>query len=99
MARELLPDLFEVLPTAYRGAAAEQICALEVDGGDMTIHDRRLIHGSFANPTDVSRHTLIFRLVDSEVRLCPERLPDPATAQYFHCTAQGRLDPDVYPLF
>ncbi len=64
--------------------------------GDVSFHDGRTLHASFANTAREARRTLVAHVCPGGARLVPERLA-PGLAPYFPTTAEGRLAPEAFP--
>ena len=64
--------------------------------GDVSFHDGRTFHASFANTSTQARRTLVAHVCPGGARLVRERLA-PGLAPYFPTTADGRLAPEAFP--
>ena len=80
--------------TATLRAAARP---LELEAGDVSIHDAYTFHASHANHSQWPRRTLVARVIASDCRFVHARLP-PELAPHFPTTSGGYLDPERFPL-
>jgi ectoine hydroxylase-related dioxygenase (phytanoyl-CoA dioxygenase family) len=83
------------------GSAAErwrdQIVAIELMPGDLSIHHCLTLHRSRENRSGEPRKTLVTRLFDGACTLVKERLPEDA-APYFPVDEQGHFASAAFPV-
>ena len=96
-ASELGADALQALTPEQRAQVERLRRPLPMQAGDVTAHHCLTIHGSFENPTDTPRMSLLLRLFDARCRLRADQLP-PHAAAHFQTTPDGHLDPNAFPL-
>jgi len=82
---------------ARAAASADQVVALELQPGDLSLHHCLTLHRSGPNRTAAARKTLITRLFDSACTLVRELLP-PGAEAHFPTAPDGRLSETAFPL-
>jgi ectoine hydroxylase-related dioxygenase (phytanoyl-CoA dioxygenase family) len=82
-------------PEAHARLATARVPIL-LAPGDVSFHDGRTLHASFANTSREARQTLVAHVCPGGARLVPERLA-PHLVPYFPSTPEGLLAPEVFP--
>jgi ectoine hydroxylase-related dioxygenase (phytanoyl-CoA dioxygenase family) len=94
--RTSVEDTLAALPAELRAGGVET--ALELGAGDVSLHHCLTFHASAVNRGTRPRKTLVFRFVDADCRLVPERLPSPELLAHFPVDDSGHLSTARFPV-